>query len=290
MYVNKSSGAQGYNLDNADSSRQSIGGVYKSNENISLVNKNITGLTEVSNGTLLLDNCWVKCSNGNVCVSEVLARSNNGMLNIINKSFIEGSVECKNGKVSINDSVIKGDLKNTNGYIILRAVSGRNIITTNGNVELYQSTVYSVNNANGKVVLNESTVTGDVNVSNGTFHIKNSKVQGKLQLSGQRLTLGSGSEVNKLKLMHMKAVLPSEISSLYRGVNITSWGGVTINGIGYNNSELTRRRDVDKVEDIVTQHVRLEHGARLNHLEFTGEKCTLILEGTAEYRGGLRKD
>ncbi|WP_273908499.1 DUF4097 family beta strand repeat-containing protein [Enterobacter bugandensis] len=285
MYVNNTSGAQSWNLGSTENTRQSINGIHKSNDNIKLTSKIITGLTESSNGNILLEDCEAKHSDDYHPLSEVLVKSNNGSIKINSNSHIRGSVRNSNGKVSVADSVIEGDIKTSNGNIALKGGCCSSVATSNGKIELTQATVSSVNNSNGKVMLDETTVTGDVKMSNGTLSSNNSKIQGRLEMNSNKFTLGSDSEVNHLKLIHVETLSSASISSLFRGCNITGGGSITINGVSYNNSNLSRRSDTDEAAESVTQYVTLENGARLNHLEFTGEKCILTLEGTAEYTG-----
>ncbi|MFT8212363.1 MAG: hypothetical protein ACMZI0_20635 [Symbiopectobacterium sp.] len=285
MYVNNTSGVQSQNPNNTGSTRQFINGIYKSNDNIRLSQKNITGLTESSNGNITLDNCQAKHSDNNHHVSDVLLKSNNGNIKIDNNSHIYGSVKISNGKVSVANSVVAGNIKNSNGNITLKAGSCNAIVTSNGKVKLSHATVFSVNNSNGKIVLDETTVTGDVKMSNGILCVNNSKIQGKLEFNSNKFTLGRDSEVNYLKLIHVDTLSSESISSLLRVCTITGGGSTTINGIRYSNSAPSRRSKTDET----TENVTLENGSKLNHLEFTGKRCILTLEGTAEYIGSSQE-
>lgn len=283
MYVNNASGGQSRNLSNTENSRQFINGMYKSNADIKLTHKNITGLTESSNGNIHLDDCQAKHSYDDHRLSDDLVRVNNGNIKINNNSYIYGSIKSSNGEISVANSVIEGDIKNCNGNISFKAGSCRAVVNSNGKVELAQATLSSVKNSNGKVVLDETTVTGDVTVSNGKLAINTSKIQGKLELNSNQLTLGSDSEVNILKLIHVET-FSSESVSLMFSIH-TQPGQVKINGVSYSNSFFSNNSDAGDTVKSVTQHVTLEDGSRLSKLEFTGEKCILTLEGTAEYTG-----
>lgn len=285
MHASNISGGQYTNFNNTESTRQYINGMRKLNDSIKLTHVNITGLTESSNGDILFDDCQAKHCDDYHQLSEFLVESNNGNIIINNNSHIRGSVRNSNGKVSVANSVIEGDIKTSNGNISLKAGSCNFVTTSNGKVELTQATVSSVNNSNGEVVLDETTVTGDVEMENGTLSSNSSIIQGKLEMKSNKLTLGNNSEVNYLKLIHVETLSSASVSSLFRGCIITGGGNIKINGVRYNNSVFSHKSYTDGATESVTQYVTLENGSRLNHLEFTGRKCILTLEGTAEYTG-----
>lgn len=265
MHVKTTSTLQNHNTHSSENTHLPVNGPYKANSNINFTLKKITGLTEVSNGNITLDNCQAIHRNSYAQSSEVLVQSNNGKININNGSEIGGSVLGSNGKISITHSAIEGSVENSNGDIILAASRCCAVVTQNGKVELSDATVFSVNNSNGKVVLDRTVVTKDVKISNGTLSVNRSKILGQLELSSNKLTVGEDSVINDLRLIHVKTL--SSVSS------ITVFGG--------NNIKISIGGSAEKV----TQQVTLENGSRLHHLEFTGEKCILTLKGTAEYTG-----
>jgi DUF4097 and DUF4098 domain-containing protein YvlB len=260
-------GGNGYGSESDnDAGPNKIGNFSKTNSNISHAGGQVGGNFSTTNGNIRLSRATL--------ASNLDLRSTNGNLSLR----------------SLNANTHSITARATNGSITVKDTSAKSVSTTNGSIEIENSTIANdVKTTNGSISLSDTTVP-NVNVKASNFSVDNSSITGTLNAkipSGTEssLTIGENVTLSNIKIepeANFSSIVSNGnvfVGSFSGSMNFTS-GGIFVNGRPIQ--ELANNSSMSSRETSLTLNVG--RGGKIGALDIPSDmRCKIILSGDAEF-------